>query len=203
MREAKINLSPKEMELVTNAGWILTKNRIIGKAKMLLGELQEKNSRTLLHYAEWIPKEIPGISPKISKGENYNGLPYLILDYPRVFSKKDIFAIRIMIWWGNFFSITLQLSGKYKKENEKKIASAFKILKNNHFYYCIHESEWEHHFDSSNYLPINDASQKDFESFMTEKAFIKIARKIPLLQWDNAVERLSADFKLLIKILSA
>ena len=50
-------------------------------------------------------------TPKIAKGENYLQLPYVLLDYPRCFDKENIFAIRTMFWWGNFFSITLHLSG--------------------------------------------------------------------------------------------
>ena len=34
---------------------------------------------------------------------------------PAVFSKENIFAIRTMFWWGNFFSISLHVSGKYFK----------------------------------------------------------------------------------------
>ena len=63
-----------------------------------------------------LPEEVLIQSPKISRGENYNGLPYVMLDYPRCFGKEDVFAMRTMFWWGNFFSITWHLKGKYSKE---------------------------------------------------------------------------------------
>ena len=43
---------------------------------------------------DFLPAEMLFHSPKISKGENYKGLPYVMLDYPRCFGKTDIFAIR-------------------------------------------------------------------------------------------------------------
>ena len=38
-----------------------------------------------------------------------------MLDYPALFKKDEIFALRTMFWWGNFMSITLLLSGGYKE----------------------------------------------------------------------------------------
>ena len=44
MNTAKIRLSPKEMELVRNADWILTKNHIIQKAKTVTGKFTGNNN---------------------------------------------------------------------------------------------------------------------------------------------------------------
>src|SRR5690349_3943554 len=123
----KIQLSPFEMDLLNNSEWILTKNKIIKKAQRLLEEVQENIVHHVKESAINLPAEVIAISPKISKGENYLGLPWLMLDYPRYFGKENlrpegplsrqagIFAIRTMFWWGNFFSTTFHLSGEYKK----------------------------------------------------------------------------------------
>ena len=55
----------------------------------------------------------PGVEPKISKGEKYKGLPWVMLDYPRIFGKEDIMAIGTRFWWGHYFSVTLHLKGGY------------------------------------------------------------------------------------------
>ena len=51
--------------------------------------------------------------PKVSKGEKHEGLPFVVLDYPRIFTKDDIFALRTMVWWGHHYSVSLILKGKY------------------------------------------------------------------------------------------
>lgn len=94
-REPKVQLSPLEMELVINSGWILTKNGIIEKVKVLLTELQARQQALLsgpiaIGFSFALPEEVILPSPKISKGENYKGLPYLVLDYPRYFNKEHI-----------------------------------------------------------------------------------------------------------------
>ena len=98
MNPAKIRLSPNEMELVTNADWILTKNGIMRKAWHLLEGLQEYQKNLVSTYQKELPSEALRIPAKISKGENYRGLPYLVLDYPRFFEKENAFAIRTMFW---------------------------------------------------------------------------------------------------------
>ena len=154
MDKAKIRLSANEMELVTNAKWILTKNGIIEKAKTLFGQIQEKMIDHLKTVNAQLMIDVTRIPPKISKGENYKGLPYLMLDYPRLFDKENIFAIRTLFWWGNFFSITLHLGGSYKNQFEEKCISAFSVFKTHDFFVCVHTEEWEHHFDPSNYIAV-------------------------------------------------
>jgi len=198
MDKAKIRLSSKEMELVTNADWILTKNTIIEKAKNLFGELQEMMTedlgRVLTHNYTKVP-------PKISKGENYRGLPYLILDYPRLFEKENIFAIRTMFWWGNFFSITLHMAGSYKKQDEEKCILAYPVFRDNDFFICINKEQWEHHFDPSNYALVKNLSQMEWKKIISENSFIKIANKHPLHHWNDAVNKLAVDFKVLTDVI--
>src|SRR5262245_6287586 len=154
MKETKIRLSEKEMDLLTNADWILTKNGLMHKVRRLLETLLEQQGNILQQAGQELPAPAFNISPKISKGENYLGLPYLILDQPKVFGKKNIFAIRTMFWWGNYFSTTLHLSGLYKNEYSSRLIFSRSALLKNGFYVCIHPEEWVHHFEKDNYLPI-------------------------------------------------
>jgi hypothetical protein len=201
MREAKIRLSQKEMELITNADWILTKNAILRKVNMLLGSLQEKQSLHLSSAAILLPEQIFLKTPKISKGENYKGLPYQILDYPRLFDRENICAIRTMFWWGHFFSITLHLAGDSLNSNKKKLYACYEEMAKNECYYCVNNGQWEHHFEETNYQPLSAISSGDFKRLIKEKSFMKLAFRTPLEQWDNAEEILLGFFKRLVRLL--
>jgi hypothetical protein len=202
MDAAKIRLSPKEMDLVLNADWILTKNGIMEKAKGLLAALQDRLVAYGVEHPELLNIPVSTVPPKISKGENYRGLPYLVLDYPRIFNKQDVLAIRTMFWWGHFFSLTLQLGGSFKNLATDKIVNAFSMLQKNKFYHCVSEDEWEHHFESDNYISLENFDADRFLQILTEKSFIKIATKIPLQQWDAAPELLFSQFKLIVEVLA-
>src|SRR5690606_27576835 len=163
MNETKIRLSEQEMKMVEDADIILTKNRVIEKAGWLLADLQQVYYNILQDKDINLPGEIQNSSPKISRGENYEGLPYLILDYPKYFTRPDIFAIRTMFWWGNFFSITLHLSGIYKINFANQVKNAAGILKENEFHISTGENEWSHHFEKNNYLQLQMMDEVSFD----------------------------------------
>jgi hypothetical protein len=190
------------MELITNANWILTKNAVLGKVNMLLGKLQVKQSIHVSSTAILLPELNFRMSPKISKGENYKGLPYQILDYPRLFEQENIFAIRTMFWWGHFFSITLHLSGVSLNNNIKKLHSGFEEMAKNGCYYCINSEQWEHHFEETNYQLLSAISSGDFKRLIKRKSFMKLAFKTPLEEWDNAEDTLLGYFKKFIRLLA-
>ncbi|MFN4124090.1 MAG: hypothetical protein ACK4GL_12400 [Flavobacteriales bacterium] len=49
---------------------------------------------------------------KISKGENYQDMPYVVLDYPFLMHQKDLLLFRTMFWWGHYFSLNLLIKGE-------------------------------------------------------------------------------------------
>jgi hypothetical protein len=89
---AKIHLSKWEMNLVKNTEWIFTKRKIMEKAHLLLGRLHADYRQIIESELEYLPDNFIMAGGKISRGENYKGLPFLILDYPAMFSKENIFA---------------------------------------------------------------------------------------------------------------
>lgn len=192
--QSKIQLSQHEMDLLNNSDWILTKNIIVKKAQRLLEGVQQNVTDHTQQHTGIFPPEVTAISPKISKGENYMGLPWLMLDYPRYFDKENIFAIRTMFWWGNFFSITLHFSGKYKQRYETMLIRSYDELSREQFYTCIHTEQWHHHFEKENYLPVKDFSAGEFAKEIQKRSFIKLAQKISFSQWDSAIIRLTENF---------
>jgi len=194
MDKANLRLSPKEAELMLNADWILTKNAIINKIKTAFEHLQSRQQATLQNSKLNFPSEVTIISPKVSKGENYRGLPYLILDYPRFFAGADHFAIRSLFWWGNFFSITLHLAGRYKSMYEAAIISSLPSIKEEGFFICTNEDPWQHHFESGNYASVNEMDQSAFEYATANKDFIKLAKRFPLEEWDTIEEKLMSSY---------
>lgn len=196
---AKIHLSELEMELVNNKDWILAKQKIIEKVYHLFGKLHHNYRIIIENKKELLPSIFQKPGGKISKGENYKGLPYAILDYPAMFSKEDIFAIRTIFWWGNFFSISLHLSGKYFKPGET-ISQWLSFFQQKQFFICINENEWEHDFYSSNFVEIKEMDKNRID-MLGKKDFFKVAKKIELSEWNNAQELLEKSFKEIIEFI--
>lgn len=187
MDAAKISLSPEETALVLRADWILTKNAILQKVRRLLETVQSLQQPRL----SGLPPEVLLPNAKISKGENYRGLPYLVLDQPRYFNGEHIFAIRTLFWWGHFFSSTLHLAGDYKKRYENKIGKAFGFGQEAGFHITINTDPWEHHFGADNVVSLQEITATRFEDIIRNSPFIKLSKKVSLEQWDHAAEKLA------------
>ncbi|NCU05189.1 MAG: hypothetical protein GXC73_14515 [Chitinophagaceae bacterium] len=160
----------------------------------MFGQLSEqyKNEQAVAK----LPPETLLAAAKISKGENYEGLPYVMLDYPRCFGKEDTLAIRTFFWWGNFFSITLQLKGKYLQQYAPVIKQNWTLLLQEDAWINVSDEEWQHHFRENNMIPVADMQQQ-----LADKKILKLAFKCKLEDWDSAETKLLRLFQLLLRLL--
>ena len=199
MQQTKIQLLPAEMELVSSPEIILTKNAILQKLKSFLEEVQTKQMNILNEYSSQLPQGVLSTSPKISRGENYKGLPWLVLDNPRHFRHNNIFAIRTMFWWGNFFSITLHLSGNNKSGLLKNIFENLSLLKENDWYVYTGQDEWAHDLDPASCKKISALNAEDVASVFSANNFLKLAIKFPIDSLEAIEDKLLRNYELLVK----
>ncbi|RYG43254.1 MAG: hypothetical protein EOO01_21615 [Chitinophagaceae bacterium] len=199
-KSANLLLSGKELQLVSDESWIRMKESILEKVVGILGKLPEMIKACMLD-------NLPGFeticitSPKISRGERYQGLPYLILDYPREFGKEDVFALRTMFWWAHDFSIHLQLSGKFRKLFEESLIRNFSRYKED-LRLCINEDPWQHDMGESNYLALTEIGEQKVVELLRNHPFIKIAVTIPLKQWNDLNENFAEGYRKICGLLA-
>lgn len=227
MDRAKVQLSTAEMTLVCDPVWILTKNTILSKVVAVMAALSDRYAAIYTPLTEGHPKteDLPasiqiaydGLTPdrlglpptqppKISKGENYRGLPYVMLDYPRIFGRQDVFAIRTMFWWGHYFSVTLHLKGIYKElygpvigRHIGQAGSALKDgLTSNGFHLGISEEEWRHELTAGNYTSLEASAPIVIERTLREHPFLKLSATCGLDRWDEAPEEMLRLFETLL-----
>ncbi len=197
-------LSSKEQELVMNADWILTKNAVIQKLYTFLGQVSTVYQNEVALNIALANEPAFAIAPKISKGENYEGLPWVMLDYPRYFEGQDVFAVRTFFWWGNDISIHVQLSGKFKTFYGNAIQQYFQLRVGNphpnyEWFICVNlEDAWKHHFRPTNYRRAAELNP----AIIPQLPFIKLAKKIPLSEWDDTAFFLQQTFIEILQILT-
>lgn len=189
---SKIQLSKLETELIQNKEWNLTKRAIIEKVYLLFGNMLEVYKIIAGSHSAHFPVDVENANGKISKGENYQGLPYVILEYPSIFSKENIFAIRTMFWWGNFISISLHIAG-ISIEEQKNITRWLPFLQENNFFICINENQWEYDFETSNYIHSSEIDNEELIR-LSSRNFFKISKKMDLVEWDSAPQFLRKCF---------
>jgi hypothetical protein len=191
-------LSTEEIAFAANADALITKNRIIQTVYEMFGRLADDYRITTSQTG--FSKIITEPHPKISKGENYLGLPWVMLDYPRKFANPDIFAIRTMFWWGNFFSLQLLFQGAYLQMLDT--SAILKIPGTENWFFCNSNDPWQHHFSADYMQPLLLVTPEIIDFQIRENGFVKIGTKLPVTDWQNAAEFLKKSFSNMLQIIT-
>jgi hypothetical protein len=65
----------------------------------------------------------------------------------------------------------------------------------------VNDQPWEHAFDASNFVPLNQVSAEEFTSVLNNKSFVKISKKKSLQHWDTTVLFIEQSFEELLAVL--
>lgn len=186
-------LSQKELEQVSDAEWILSKNRIIEKIEVLFGTLAHSWQEDMKYRQEKILVD-SFKQPKISKGEQYQQMPWLVLDYPREFKKEDVFSVRCLFWWGHHFSVIIHVEGDYQTELGPLLSNG---LQNRGWYFYKGQDRWDNQMNNGDYT--SSWTQHDLGG----RAFLKWVQPISFQPWDEAIKKVQTAYQEILTCLSA
>jgi len=199
---AKIRITDKELDVINDVAFLYTKKEVTDKIFELFNDIRNELKKIVSNSEFEFPEGMDTSMGKITKGENYNLLPFIVLDYPKLFTQESIFAYRVMFWWGNFFSFTLHLRGEALHNHSKQLINNIERLKNKNFYYCLNNNEWEYHYNSDNYQLIDHITTDEIKAYIQKRDFVKISRKLELKDWNDvkkeSIQALS-DYLMLLK----
>lgn len=186
MTKKILEFTEGELSLAGDADFIHQKNNVLKKAEDFLALQVEILNRVFQHS---FPIFLNTPVPKISRGENYEGLPYRMLDYPAHFSKEGVLAVRTMFWWGNFMSAVLHISGSYLQKVDRSLLTELQDISSG-FIISTSGEEWDHRPQSSSQsLDINDWE------------FLKITCVIPIGRMEAMQPALEAAYEVYSKLL--
>jgi len=194
--------SIKELQYLSDTNFLLTKRTILEKVFRGFKACSELIDKELLNSYYRIDSKFLIPSSKISKGENYRGLPYLVLDNPRYFKKGSVLSYRILFWWGNFISFSLHLEGDICTAALPSILSKSREQAHDQTYYCIGTTPWEHHFQESNYQLIGRTTPDQVRNHYEEFGFIRITKKATLKEWPLLNDLAIRNLQLLTELAS-
>lgn len=190
IENAKIQFSAEELELLKNTEWILTKNRIIEKIASGLAQLASGMQDEIKDFYPLVNKHIAN-GYKVSRGEKYEGLPYLMLDYPRIFGKEDVLAIRVLFWWGNYFSITLHTKGRFAQNLYRVIEREPDVTG---LLMSVSGDEWNHNLSEGDYSNYDRFKLKEWMRTTSGKGFIKLSKRVELGSWEQAGREIHQEY---------
>lgn len=162
------NITSEDISLFHNADLLLHKRSALEKVAGILSQsgksLQAfiRDSYPLVHSSAGL------LSPKVSRGENYRGLPYIVLDYPRHFAGDDTFSFRTVFLWGKYVVVSLHIGANWFQDLN---ASPFEA------YFATDDEPWNHYLEEGFdfFAPQNFDVVK---AHLIQAGFIRVARKI-------------------------
>lgn len=184
--------------MLNDTDFLLTKREINRKVVALLSEAEQMLKKDLQQSDFLFPDQTFLKSGKISKGEQYQGLPYWVLDYPRKFSKEATFAYRTIIWWGNDISCFLHLGGK---NLEKYRSNILNLEADPNQYVAVHPSPWQYHFGTDNYRKSTEVSGAELQEHMEKYEYHKMIYRFGLEEIEEIPELATNSFRKILRVL--
>jgi len=174
---SKLMLSDDELFFLQQTQPFALKAAITEKVYSFLAETKAGIAHINEQNKFIFPEGTDTVSGKISKGENYKGLPYYVLDFPKLFSSENIFSFRIMLWWGNYWSVHIHLSGKSWQQYQTAIRQNISKIADRDFYLNIAEDEWTYEMNESNYLPITQNNIQEVRERLNTQRYLRLSAK--------------------------
>jgi hypothetical protein len=200
MEASKVTLSDAELALAMDPQVMVMKNAVVDAVYGLFGRVVERQ-REILSPLRPRFGEVFDLPPKISRGEKYRGLPYVMLDHPRSFTPQDILAVRTLFWWGHFFSVTLHLRGRWLERFEPGILASRARWAAGGFHVSTGAQEWEHHFGADNYTPVESFSEEEWGRGLSDPGFVKLALHHPISRFGEMEDLLLEGFRDALEII--
>ena len=185
-----LHLSPEEAALFTDPHLFAVKRRTTDKLyagfEALRLRLKDTGERLQISF----PEEVLSVSAKISKGEQYMGCPWVMLDHHRYFVGKDMFAFRVMAWFGHYFSAHFLLGGRYLE------ASTFT---SDHFpgrdiQFSLHPDPWAHAVEPPFTVPLYSLTQDQYTDHISKHQYQKISIQIPTTDLEELKDKVDAFY---------
>ncbi len=197
-----IAFTPKELTALQNKDFFYLKRSATDKIIALFGQIAESIKALPEHRDFLFPEGTDASTGKISRGENYRQLPYIVLDLPRLFSPTSIFAFRVMYLWGHEFSFSLLLSGEALQTYLPQISAKFEYLQDHHLFVCMADTLWQHEFTHENYVSLFQTNKSAFLEQIGTHGFCKLSVPLQVEDWEIADVQALSTYQLFLEMMS-
>jgi hypothetical protein len=187
MKSPEIHFDKQELDFMDQTDFFHLKNTVSTKIQQLMGttsdgieEFMHSNQESF-QLATWQKK-------KISKGENYKGLPYFVLDHPKYFTKNDILSFRTIFIYGQGFLNVMHLSGHFFEilRDNRQLISYFR--KNEPFYIFTQEDPWNYDYREEYLISSHRLRESTLSKLKTNNGFIRLVRALETEKWSQLPE---------------
>ncbi|MFA7381036.1 MAG: hypothetical protein WC150_11270 [Bacteroidia bacterium] len=182
-QNTKIIPTNAELEIASNTNFFDVKRELTAKIVVALEQFGEQLLQEVV-TSVFLKTGIQRAGLKVSKGENFKGYPYIVLDCPRLYSTDTEVICRTIFRWGHGWSLHFTVQGKTFSRVNHSLPFFSASLSSDWLLYTG-ENIWEQDVDSVFFLPTLSISETSLSHTINRQGFFKIATQINL---SDAVE---------------
>lgn len=171
-----MSFQTEEIALLSNPQFFELKNGATEKLKSAMEKIREALLKTIKPETLLAPSTTDFLKGQIAKGENYEGYPYVMLDFPKQFGKKSIFTFRAMFWYGHEFIFSVILAGEGMTHYRKQFKDHYPSLAEHRFYFGK-DDVWD--WRTSAQVQIAEDNKSLIFSLMESQQFLKLMQRFP------------------------
>lgn len=199
---AHYSLTDKELDYLSDTDFLRTKNTIYQKTDQMLSATHQLLREYLSEHSLNFPEGVLIQGGKISRGENYRELPYHVLDFPRKFTREDIFTVRSMVWWGHHLSLTLHIAGDSFDKYKSQLSSKLPLLQAWDWKVCIGDDPWQYHQEESYFQPARRFQEVPWSDWIMKRSWCKLATFTPLNDWEQLPDKAVIFLERIVQLLN-
>ncbi len=181
MTSSPPGFSEAELSLLGNSAWPLEKRAAQEKVIAWLGASE-------LAIAQWIEAEqvpfhltLSTRNGKISRGENDQGMPFALLDFPAHFSTEGHLAARLIWRWGEGWSLQVLRSGVFLETLDQEVWGEWaQGPESQDWLISVTSDPWSHHFSPTTFQPLSANNPWSWWREAVDNDFLKVATRLPM-----------------------
>lgn len=180
-----MQFSDAELQAIQNQSFFKIKATALEKIEQQFAEIANEMETIYSQHATSISFAPKKVFSKISRGENLNQLPFLILDFPKQFTKAEVFSFRLLFWWGKGFTLFLHLkNNELQSVVDKALHFSDQLAKLN-TKISTRGDEWSHDIESDNYHSLTNFSTVQDINFVKFAWFLSFSHHSELKDFTN------------------
>lgn len=163
MQKSTIKLTNHQLDFASSPEYPLLKHQIMEQVGLLLHETANKlnDSGLFTTPQHW----------KVTRGENYDKMPYLALDFPSVSHKSFPVLYRTLFWWGHYFSLNMLVRRELLAKQYIRLSVPAYVLNG--------EDLWDNNVERS----YRKATEIDLKECQGD--YVRIAQTFPIQSYDQ------------------
>jgi hypothetical protein len=164
--------TPEELALICDPTPFELKHAATEKLKALMERIRETYLQCVQPQHTLCPEQTDFLRGQIAKGENYEGYPYVMLDFPKFYGQGEIFTYRTMFWYGHYFIFSLILAGTHLQTYRQRLHTYLARFAEEDFLVARAEL-WD--WRRTAFLPLREVSASELLPIM-ELPFLKLVK---------------------------